>query len=145
VSLPARSTLAYASPPATRLRRLLATGGEDLEAALVSTSTLTPAGKYPFEGEALSLGSMGMTPAEPDEEVQRLWTALGKAGVSRKCPACEREGVSLPFAHLILLPASNRFPEGCTTLAEICPGCGYVRLFAAAALDQYMDPRDAEN
>jgi hypothetical protein len=80
--------------------------------------------------------------AEGDPHVQKLVEAVRKAEIRTECPACSHN-VTGPFERVVVLQASG-IPEGFRTLGLVCEQCGFVRLFAASVLGQYMDPRDED-
>jgi hypothetical protein len=78
-----------------------------------------------------------------DPDVEKLIEAANKAGVRPDCPACPNKTTGAA-QHVIHLPASG-VAEGFRALGLVCERCGFVSLFMASVLGQYMDPRDASN
>ena len=77
-----------------------------------------------------------------DPDLDKLGEAVNKSGARLDCPSCGNK-TWLPHERPVVLPASDKGSEGFVTLSLVCDRCGFVRLHAAAVLDQYIDPRSS--
>lgn len=74
-----------------------------------------------------------------DPQVDQLEQALVAAETRGDCMSCGRTDWMI-FERPVVLLASDGEGEGMQALGMACQYCGFVRLHAAQALDQFMRP-----